>query len=211
MTKFKQIPISQQVLFAFAAFCAVLVMMVALFFFSLRAIEHRRQTQQAIAHHKWEVIDQLPGNIGLMQTGVFQHLLATNVVEMRRRDQTIHEFVEANSRILAGYEALMDNEEERRHYAQVQQARKEYLERTEEVLVLSRAHRNAEAAELALAKQGPAYVHYHAVVGELIEDAREDARQSRAGTSRLIGHLGQGGGILIGLAMLVIVGQASPS
>jgi len=206
MSKVQQISIGRQVLFAFGALCLVLVTIGGFFFFSLRAIEHRHQTQQACAHHKWEVIDKLPKNVGLMQAEVLQHVLTTDAGEMERRDQIIRGLKESNARMLADYETLVDNEKERRLYARVMQARNVYLEQTEELLVLSRVNRNDEAAELAKAKQSPAYVEYHAVADEMIEAAEENARQSRADTSRLIGQLGKDGGVLIGLAMLITLG-----
>src|SRR2546423_351812 len=206
MRKAKQICIGRQVLLAFGALCLVLLTIGALFLFSLRAIEHRRQTQQARSHHKWEVLDKLPKNVGLMQAEVLQHVLTTDTEQMKRRDQIIRELDESNAQILTDYEALVDNEKERRLYARILKARKVYLERTEELLALSRLNQNAEAAGVALAKQSPAGVEYQSVADEMIDAAQENARQSGADTSRLIWQLGKNGGVLIGLAMLVTLG-----
>ena len=206
MTKPKQMSIGRQVLFAFGALCLVLVSIGALFFVSLRAIEHRRQTQQARAHHTWEVVDKVAKNVGLMQAKVLQHVLTTDAGEMQRCDQIIRKLDNANARILTDYETLVDNEKERRLYARVLQARKVYLERTEELLVLSRVNRNAEAAEIALTKQSPAHLEYQGVANEMIDEGEENARQSRADTSHLIWQLGRDGGVLIGLSMLITLG-----
>ena len=65
-------PIGNQVLISFGALCLVLVMIGALFLFSLRTIEHHRQTELARAHHKWEVVDEVPKNVGLVQAEVFE-------------------------------------------------------------------------------------------------------------------------------------------
>ena len=89
MSKFNQMSIGRQVLVAYGALCLVLAMIGALCLFSLRAIEHRRQTQQAVAHQKWEVIDEVAKNVGLMQAEVLQHVLATDAAEMKRRNQII--------------------------------------------------------------------------------------------------------------------------
>src|SRR6185295_1032672 len=100
MSNSKQMPIGKQVLVAYGALCLVLAMIGALFIFSLRAIEHRRQTLQAAAHHKWEVINDVAKNVGLMQAEVLQHVMVIDAAEMKRRDQIIRELDEANARIL---------------------------------------------------------------------------------------------------------------
>ena len=184
----------------------MLVLIGALFFFSLRAIEQRRQTQQARAHQKWEVMDKLPRNVGLRQAEVFHHVLETNVEEMARHDQIIRELDEASARILSDFEMLLDDEKERHLFARLVQARKVYMERTEELLVLSRANRDAEKTRVALTKQSPAYFEYHRVADELIEEVEENARRSRADTSRLIWQLGRNGGVIVGLAVLLTLG-----
>jgi PAS domain S-box-containing protein len=206
MNKLKQVSIGNQVLFAFGTLCLVLVMIGTLFVYSLRTIEHRRQTQQARAHQRWETIGDVAKNVGLMQTEVLQHVFVTNAGEMKRRDQTIRELDAANTRILADYSAFVDSERESVLYARVVHARTVYLERTEELLVLSRVNRNIEAADVALAKQSPAYLEYHGVADEMIGEAEASARQSRADTSRLIRQLGKNGGVLIGLAILITLG-----
>jgi len=206
MRKPAQSSVGRQLLFVFEALCLVLVLIGALFFFSLRAIEHRRQTQQARAHEKWEVMDKLPRNVGLRQAEVFHHVLETNVEEMARHDQIIRELDEASARILSDFEMLLDGEKERHLFARLMQARKVYMERTEELLVLSRANRDAEKTSAALTKQSPAYFEYHRAANELIEEVEENALQSRADTSRLIWQLGRYGGVIVGLAVLLTLG-----
>src|SRR2546430_16422331 len=129
--------IGRQVLLAFGALLLGLLKVGPLVLFRLAAIEHRRQAQQARFHHKWEVLDKLPKNVGLLQAEVLQHVLTTDTEQMKRRDQIIRELDESNAQILTDYEALLDNEKERRLYARILKARKVYLERTEELLALS--------------------------------------------------------------------------
>ena len=82
MSNSKQMPIGKQVLVAYGALCLVLAMIGALFIFSLRAIEYRRQTLQAAVHHKWEVINDVAKNVGLMQAEVLQHVMVIDAAEM---------------------------------------------------------------------------------------------------------------------------------
>jgi len=205
-TKTKTLLMGKEVFLVLGALCLVLVLLATLFFFSLRAIEHQRETQQARAHQKWEVIDKLPRNEGLRQAEVFHHVLETNVEEMARHDQIIRELDEGSARILSDFEVLLDDEKERYLFTRLVEARKVYVERTEELLILSRANLATEKTRVALTKQSPAYFKYHRAGNELFEEVEGNARQSRVNTSRLIWKLRKGTGIVVGLAMLFTLG-----
>src|ERR1041385_5249842 len=166
MTTLNQIPIRKQVLAAFGALCLVLTAIGALFIFSLRTIEHRRQTQQARAHQKWEIADNVSKNMGLMQAEVLQHVLTTDAQELERRDRIIHQLDALSVRSLAEYEALLEYEMESNIHARFLRARKVYWDRTADLLTLSRVNRNEEAAEMVLSKQSPAYAEYQRVANE---------------------------------------------
>jgi PAS domain S-box-containing protein len=206
MSKTKQLSIVKEVLFVLGALCLALVFIGTLFFFSLRAIEHRRQTEQARAHQKWEVLDELPRNVGLRQAEVFHHVIEANVDEIARYDQLIRGLDEASARILSDFEMLLDDEKERHLFAGLLHAREVYIEETEKLLVLSRANQPVEVMKVALAKQSPAFFEYHRLSDELIGEVKQGARESRADTSRLIYRLRKGSAIAVGLAILVTLG-----
>jgi PAS domain-containing protein len=206
MSKIKQRSMGKEVFIVLGALCLIFVLLGTLFFFSLRAIEHQRQTEQARAHQKLDVINKLPRTEGLRQAEVFHHVLETNVEEMARHDQIIRELGEASARILSDFEVLLENGKERHLFTRLLEARKVSMERTEELLVLSRSNMAAEKTRVALTKQSPAYLHYHRVGTELVEEAEENARHSRANTSRLIWKLRQGTGVIVGLAVLFTLG-----
>jgi PAS domain S-box-containing protein len=206
MNKIKQLPIGKQVLLVFGTLCAILFAVGALFFFSLRSIERTSRENLSYVVDETELAQAAAQNVGLMQAVIFRHILATDPDAMSLYDQTIHEIDKANAEKLAAYQKFVDTAEEARLYAIVLQARKQYLERTEEVLALSRANRNAEAGQVAASKQVPAYQEYQHSIKGMTGYVEKEVRDMAATMDRRIARIRMIGDVFIIIAILIAIG-----
>ena len=160
MTLLKQLSVGRQVLLTFGTLCAILAAIGAWSFFGLLSIERYSQDQLSYAVNETELVAGAAQNVGLMQTVIFRHVLASDPAEIKIHDQMIHEIDTTNAAEIAAYQKYVNSEEEGQLYAQVLQTRKKYIELTEQLLELSRANLDAQAAKFAASNQIPAFEGY---------------------------------------------------
>jgi PAS domain S-box-containing protein len=203
LKKIKQLSVGKQVLFLFWTLCAILAAIGALFFFSLRSIEGSSRANLSYVVNESELAAAAAQNIGLMQALIFRHILATDPGEMGTQSQVIHELDKENVERLAAYQKFVDTPEEARLYTQVLNARKNYLERTEEVLALSRDNRNTGPLQFATAKQIPAYDEYQGAIKEMTGYVEKEVRDIAGAMDRRIARIRMAGDIFVLIAMLL--------
>jgi two-component system sensor histidine kinase/response regulator len=206
VNKIKQPSVGKQVLFMFGTLCAVLVAIGALFFFSLQAIETSSRDNLAYVVNEAELAAAAAQNVGFMQTLIFRHILATEPDEIGAHDRAIHEIDKENTAKLAAYQEFVDTPEEARLYALVLSARKKYLERTEEVLVLSRVNLDTEAGQIASAKQVPAYEEYQHAIQDMTRYVEREVRGIAAAMDHRIARIRVVGDVFIIVALLIAIG-----
>jgi two-component system sensor histidine kinase/response regulator len=206
MKKLRQLSIGKRVLFMFGTLCAILMAIGAFLFFSLRSIERSSRENLSYVVEEAELAEAAAQNIGLMQAVVFRHILATNPEEMGLHDQMIREIDMANAEKIAAYQKFVDTEEETRLYAIVLQARKKYLELTEQVLALSRANRNADATEFATSKQVPAYEEYEHSIKDMTNYVEKEVRDMAATMDHRIARIRVVGDVFIIVVILIAMG-----
>jgi PAS domain S-box-containing protein len=206
MHKLKQLSVRKQVLFTFGTLGAVLLVIGGLFFFSLRSIERGNQLQQSRALNKLALIDDTAQDIGQIQAEVLQHILETDPGEMKRLDQNVSDIEKINAGEFADYQKFVVTQQERRLYDRVMRARKAYWEQTQPLLAFSRANRDAEAKQLFLSKQAPAYDEFLKAINELIKYVETDAGETAGATSRFISKIRMVGDDLVGVAILINLG-----
>jgi two-component system cell cycle sensor histidine kinase/response regulator CckA len=207
MNKLKQWSIGKLVLLTFGTLCVILLVIGVLFFFSLRFIERNNQAQFR-AMNKLAEIDDAGQDVERMQAAVLRQLMASDSGEIKRLDQTAREIWNTNVNDLNDYRQFVDTEKEKQLYDRTMQARKAYWEQTQPVLALGLANRDAEATELIISKQSPAYDEYLTAVNGLTDQVETEADKTARATTRLISEIKIIGDALIGLAMLVAIGTA---
>jgi PAS domain S-box-containing protein len=206
MNRIKQLSIGKQVLFMFGTLCAILVAVGAFLFFSLRSIEASSRQNLSYVVNEVELVAAAAQNIGLMQAVILRHILTTDPEEMDVHSQNIDRIEKISAENLAAYQKFIDTAEEGRLYAIVLRARKNYLERTEEVLALSRANRNAEAGQFTVSKQVPAYEEYQQAIKQMTGYAEKEVRdiadtmEHRITRIRMVGH------VFLIIAILIAIG-----
>ena len=190
----------------FGTLCAILLGVGALFFFSLRAIETSSRENLSYVVNEAELAAAAAQNIGVMQAVIFRHILATDPKEMKFHDQIIREIDKENAAKLAAYRKFVDTKEEARLYARVLNARKDYLQRTEEVLALSRANRNAEAGEFATSKQVPAFEEYQRTLKDMTSYVGKEVRDIAGAMDQHIARIRMIGDLFVLIAILIAIG-----
>jgi PAS domain S-box-containing protein len=206
MNKITQLSIGKQVLFMFGILCAILVAVGALLFFSLRSIDRSSEDQLSYVVTETELIAATAENLGLMQAVIFRHVLADDPDEISAHDQTIRALEGASSEKIAGYQNFIETEEEGRLYARMLEERKEYMQLTQQLLALSRANRDTEAAELATSKQVPAYEDYQRAIKEMTTFVEKEVRDIAAGMEQRIARIRMVANVCIILAILTAIG-----
>ena len=206
MNKLRQLPLGAQVLLTFGTLCAILLIIGGLFFFSLRAIERGNQVQQSRALNKLAVIDDAAQDVEQMQAEVLREILATDLEEIKRLDQTVRDTERINAKELVAYQRFVDTAKEKQLYDSVLQARKAYWEQTETVLTFGHANRDAEAMESINAKQAPVYDEYLKTINELIQYVETSTQDTTEAVSRFISQIRIIGDALAGIAILIAIG-----
>jgi PAS domain S-box-containing protein len=206
MNKLKPLSVGKRVLFTFGTLCAILLIIGGLFFFSLRSIERGNQQQQSRALNKLALIDDTAQDVGQMQAEALRQVLASDMGEIKRLDQTVRDIEKINARELADYQKLVDTEKEKKLYDRVMQARKAYWEQTQPVLALGLSNRDAEATEFIISKQAPAYDEYLKAINELINYVETNAKETARTTTRFIFKIRIIGDVLAGVAILIAIG-----
>jgi PAS domain S-box-containing protein len=207
MDKLKQLSVGKQVLFTFGTLCAILLIIGALFFFSLRSIESSNQ-RQLHAMNGLALIDDTAQDIGQMQAEVLRQILASDTVEIKRLDQNVRDIEQINAKELADYQKFVDTEKEKQLYDKVMQARKTYWEHTQPVLALGLINLDAEATQLINSTQAPAYDELLKAVNDLIKYVETDADETAKATTRFISKIRIIGDVLIGLTIFIAIGTA---
>ena len=205
MNKLKPLSVGKQVLFTFGTLCAILLIVGGLFFFSLRSIERGNQWQQSRALNKLALIDDTAQEVGQMQAEALRQVLASDMGEIKRLDQTVRDIEKINTRELADYQKFIDTEKERQLYDRVMQSRKAYWEQTLPVLALGLSNRDAEATELIISKQAPAYDEYLKAINELINYVETDALDVAEAMTRFIFKIRIIGDVLVGVTILIAI------
>ena len=194
---------------SFGLLCAILAAIGGVFFFSLRSIEKLDDAGRSSAFGEIAILERVGKNVGLGQVEVFRHLAATNPEEKERHEQVIARLVETNTRGLTNYERAISNEAEKQLFAEALQAGKDYSDRTEQLLGLSRAQRNVEAATFALATQVPTYDQYQLSVDLLLRFEQAEGRGIAAATTERIEQTRVAGDVLIALAIVIALGTGA--
>ena len=207
MSEHTQPSVGRQVWFAFGALCAILLSIGGLFFFSLQSIERGNQRQSRARNTLAEVADAAQ-DVERMQTAVLRQLLASDTAEIRRLDQTVRDIESANAGDLADAQHFVDTERERQLYDRVIQARAAYWEQTTPVLALGLTNRDAEATELIITRQAPAYDESLKALNELANYVEADADETAGATARVIFHTRIAGDALAGIAIFMALGTA---
>ena len=207
MNTFKRLSAGRQVLFTFGTLCAILLIIGALSFFSLRSIERSNQ-RQLRATGELALIDDTAQDIGQMQAEVLREVLSSDVGEIKRLDQSVLDIEQINAKELADYQKIVDTKEEKQLYDKVMQARKTYWEHTQPVLVLGLTNLDAEATEFINSTQAPAYDELLKAVNNLIQYVEADANNTADATTHFISEIKIIGDILIGLTILITIGTA---
>src|SRR6266478_8326583 len=96
MPKLKHLPLGKQVLVLFGSLCAILGLIGAFLFLSLRFIQHTSHKQLAYVLNEAELISAAAQNVGLMQAVIFRHIMASDPAEIQAHDQTILELERTN-------------------------------------------------------------------------------------------------------------------
>jgi PAS domain S-box-containing protein len=206
MSRFGRLPIARQVLFTFGLISLFLAVNGGLIFSSLRTIEHRSSELRTRILVQWKTANDLAGNMESMQADVLRHVLITDSEGMKAQDRIILQIRETNTRKLAEYEKLVDDERERRLLTRAVHARREYLRLTDSLLVLSRANDDTEKVRFAVSVQAPAYDTYHRAIGALAGFSEQKAHDSVAASTQLITRTGIIANVLLGVAILIIAG-----
>ncbi len=190
----------------FGTLCAILAAIGALFFFSLRAIEGSSRENLSYVVNEAELAAAAAQNIGFMQALIFHHILSIDPAERGAQSQVIHEIDKENAEKLAAYKKFVDTPEEARLYTLVLNARRNYLEQTEEVLALSRGNQNAEALQFATTKQVPAYREYQDAIKAMTRYVGKEVRGIATAMDHRITRIRVVGDIFIVIALLVAIG-----
>ena len=206
MKKLRQLPIGTQVLFTFGTLCVVLLIIGGLFFFSLRSIERSNQVQQSRALNKLALIDDTAQDVGQMQAEALRQVLASDIEEIKRLDQTVRGIEGINAKELADYQALADTEKEKQLYDRVMQARKAYWQQTQPGLTLGLSNRDTKTREFIISKQAPAYDEFLKALNELIKYVETDANETAKATTRFISEIRIIGDVLVGVTILIAIG-----
>ena len=206
MNKLKSLSVGKQVLFTFGTLCAILLIVGGLFFFSLRSIERGNQLQQSRALNKLALIDDTAQDVGQLQAEALRQVMASDMGEIKRLDQTVRDIEKINAKELADYQKFIDTEKERQLYDRVMQSRKAYWEQTQPVLALGLSNRDAEAAELIISKQAPAYDEYLKAINELANYVETNAQDVAEAMTRFIFKIRTIGDVLVGVAILIAMG-----
>jgi PAS domain S-box-containing protein len=206
MKKLKQMPAGELLLFTFGIQCAILLIVGGFFFFSLRSIEQSNRLQQSRTWIKMDLLDDTELSVEQMQAEVLRQVLTTDAGEMTRLDQIVRNLDNSNAAEFANYQKSVAAQKEGQLYGRVMRTRRLYWEQTDAVLGFCLTNRVAEATELILSKQAPAYDELLIAIKELTDYAEADAVATANATSRSISELRTIGNALIGFTMLIIVG-----
>ncbi len=141
-----------------------------------------------------------------MQAEVLREILATDLEEIKRLDQTVRDTERINAKELVAYQRFVDTAKEKQLYDSVLQARKAYWEQTETVLTFGHANRDAEAMESINAKQAPVYDEYLKTINELIQYVETSTQDTTEAVSRFISQIRIIGDALAGIAILIAIG-----
>jgi two-component system cell cycle sensor histidine kinase/response regulator CckA len=192
---------------AFGTLCAILVTIGALFWIGMRSIERTNELEsRALAI--LASVDETVRGIERVQADVLRQLLASDGADIGRIDRAIRVLEAANTRHLDAYQRLVESTGERRFLARVLVARTSYWAQTQPVLTLGRANRDAEATELVIGRQAPAYDEYLKSINELAEGVEAEAAEATRDLTRFIGRIRILGDLLLGATMLIAVGTA---
>src|ERR1043166_2372615 len=215
MKNLKQLRIGQQVLTMFGVLVAILGLIGAFLFFSLRSIQQNTREQLSYVVNEGQLGAAAGENIGPMQALIFRHILASSPHEQRLHEKAIQKIDQANAEGIATYQKYVDTQKEGQLYARILQTRKEYLELTEKLLELSRENRDAAANAFAISKQIPAYDPYQTAITEMTTYVEEEVRDIagmmdyRVARIRTTANLFIIVTILIAVAMGFEIGRAS--
>ena len=206
MNKLRQLPIGTQVLLTFGTLSAILVIIGALLFLSLRSIESRIRLQQSRALDKLALIDDTAQDVGQMQAEALREVLTSDIGEIKRLEKSVRDIEQINAKELTDYQKLVDTDKERQLYDRVMQARKVYWEQTQPLLALGLANRDTEAIEFIISKQAPAYDEYLKTINGLIDHVEGEAHVAAAEMTRFISRVKVAGNALAAIAIIIAIG-----
>ncbi len=94
-----------------------------------------------------ELLNEAAIDIGKYRVRIYRHVLSTDEAAMAKIDKNIVEVQKEIDRVLKAYEPLIADEEDKALLEAERALKKEYDQKVEEILVLSRQNRNKEAHE----------------------------------------------------------------
>ncbi len=147
-------------------------------------------------------------NAGLRQSEIFQCIAALDPVERAQHERTVVRLEKSGATALRQYGRIVDNEFERQLFNEVLQADAAFRQKSSQLLVQNRLPHNSAAAIFALTTQIPTYERYQkgldTILRQEVAETYDAARftTERISRSRILGDL------LIGLAVVVVLGTA---
>jgi len=205
MNILRPLSVGQKALFIFGTLCGILLILGGVNFLSLQAIERNNQRHFRVLNISAEV-DRAAQDIERMQAAVLRQLQASDVAEIKRLDQIVRDMEKRNAKDLTDDQNFVDTEKERQLHATVMLTRKVYWEQTQAVMSFGLVNRDAEAAELIISKQSPAYDGYLRANNELANFLDTEADETARVANRFISEFRIIGDALAGIAIIMAVG-----
>jgi PAS domain S-box-containing protein len=205
MNKPKQPSVGKQVFFTFGMLCVILLIIGGLYFFSLQSIGDSIQ-QRSLVLDKLALIDDAAQFARRMQLSVFRQILASDPGEIKKIDQSTHDYERTNAMELADYQKFADTENEKQLYARIMQRQKAYWEQTQRVLAFGLNNQDAEATKLMSSTQIPAFDEFINAIKALIKYEKTDADETARATTRFISEIKIFGNVLVGATILIVIG-----
>ena len=181
----------------------ILLVIGALFFFSLRSIERSNQSR---ATSKLALIDEMEHEVEHLQVEVLRQFLASDPAETKRLDLRVRDIGILNAGKLADYQQFVATEGERQLYERVMEAQKANWEQVRAVLASGGADRDAEAMDAINSKQAAAYDESLEAVNELHKYVEASAQDVATATTRFISDIRLIGTALAGIAICIAIG-----
>jgi PAS domain S-box-containing protein len=200
-----QSSLGRQVALSFGALCALLAALGGLLFFGLRGIERGDEIQQARVSTKLAAINDAAQDIGQMQTEILREVLASAPAEISELDRNIRALEQTNIIELAGYEKFLDSDSEKVLYSKMRAAQALYWEKSEPVMELARADRDAEAIRLINSGQASAYDALFQSGKELFGSAQTEADVASLASVGLISKIRIMGDIILASTILLLI------
>jgi PAS domain S-box-containing protein len=200
---------ASKLVLCFGLICVILAGIDAFFFFSLRSIEKLNAAERASDLGEITRLHRLADEVGQQQAEVSRYFESNDPGAQARHEQVFARLAQVAAKGLKAYKSLVVGKAKERLYAQLIQAQRVYSARTEELLGLSRAHRDAEATAFTFAAQVPAYDRYQVALGAMLHFEENERRDVAAIATDRIQQARLVGNVLIACAILIVLGTGT--